>query len=59
MNTLLDPFEIASRTASLAPVPLVPAEEIEVRFEDEPPAQQSPSALRDSWTRLRCWCSED
>jgi hypothetical protein len=63
-KTLIDPFELASRTLpvpSLAPVP----EELNITPNDPaaeessvvPPPGRTPRA--EAWSRVRCWCSED
>ena len=63
MQTLIDPFELASRTLPVhvpVPVPVPPpapamaAEPVEMR----PVAPKVPRSP-DSSGRLRCWCSED
>lgn len=61
MQTLIDPFELASRNVPVAPPPPVrpvamTLADIDVQVEEEPPPRR-PSA--DSSGRLRCWCSED
>jgi hypothetical protein len=58
MQTLLDPFEIASRERPLPPVAMASLDELEIRFEDDS-APQLPPSSPDSSSRLRCWCSED
>jgi hypothetical protein len=60
MQTLIDPFELASRTL---PVPLpvdlpAPAIAAEPAVEQRPAAPKVPRSP-DSSGRLRCWCSED
>ena len=59
MQTLIDPFELASRTLPVPP-PVRPVAltlaDVDVLVEEEPPARR-PSA--DSCGRVRCWCSED
>jgi hypothetical protein len=61
MQTLIDPFELASRTLP-QPVPrtrdvATSLVEIDVQLEEDvaPPKPVNP----DSSGRLRCWCSED
>jgi hypothetical protein len=62
MQTLIDPFELASRTL---PQPgqrprdvATSLLDIDVQLEeDTSPPPRSPSP--DSSSRLRCWCSED
>jgi hypothetical protein len=63
-KTLIDPFELASRTLpvpSLAPAPEEPhAKAIDPAAEEDlvvPPPARTPRA--EAWARVRCWCSED
>ncbi len=63
MTTLIDPFEI---TAPLPP-PRPPMPTLSVDIDFEPPAVErwnaslgsEPDLSPDSWSRVRCWCSED
>ena len=58
-HTLIDPFEIAYTV----PPPRAPMMtlSIDVDFSEEyvPKASSEPDLAPDSWTRIRCWCSED
>jgi hypothetical protein len=59
MQTLIDPFELASRTLPVnVPVPVPVPDPVVVA---EPPKPVAPKVPRspDSSGRLRCWCSED
>ena len=66
MQTLIDPFELASR--DLPPVPReaiatpTPPPPLRTDGPSEIVADEAPAALKanpDSSARLRCWCSED
>jgi hypothetical protein len=57
MQTLLDPFEIASRHVPPPPVATTSQVDLDVRFEDESAPSLPPPSPESS--RLRCWCSED
>ncbi|HEY8087393.1 MAG TPA: hypothetical protein VIF09_06100 [Polyangiaceae bacterium] len=61
MQTLIDPFELASRTLPVPPPPVRPIAltlaDLDVQVEAEEPPPRRPSA--DSCGRVRCWCSED
>ena len=68
MQTLIDPFEIAPAVGYTPPAMRPPMATISVDVEFE--TFDSESALRaatgsvpdeqpDSWSRVRCWCSED
>jgi len=61
MRTLIDPFELTS-TMPLPP-PRAPMMTISVDVEFEAEEERTPSSdfapIPDSWSRVRCWCSED
>ena len=62
-HTLIDPFELVHTL----PPPRAPMAtmSIDVDFADEQlivapvAAPSEPDLAPDSWTRIRCWCSED
>ena len=59
MRTLIDPFELQTTTLPPARPPMATIS-VEVDFESE---ERTPSydlvPIPDSWSRVRCWCSED
>jgi hypothetical protein len=58
-TTLIDPFEI---NAPLPPLrPPMPTMSVEVDFEEDDlqSIASQPDVAPDSWSRVRCWCSED
>jgi hypothetical protein len=59
MQTLLDPYELASASVPRPdmPPPALPVIDVASRDDVTPPAPNPPSP--DSSSRLRCWCSED
>ena len=63
-KTLIDPFELASRTfplPALAPAPEEHDTTANDRAAEEkrvgPPPARTPRG--EAWARVRCWCSED
>lgn len=62
MQTLIDPFELSSTYVpppARAPMQTI---SIDVEIDDDGPARPSYASdpdSRESWGRVRCWCSED
>lgn len=65
MQTLIDPFELSAGYVpppARAPMATI---SVDVEFEEgeaeamRPSYASDPENARDSWGRVRCWCSED
>jgi hypothetical protein len=65
MQTLVDPFEVASTPGDVVKAGFDPTSGILVQrdpfSEPPPPARPTPPPPppSDSWSKLRCWCSEE